>query len=265
MNNYCTNCGHKLNSKDIVCPKCNLAIVDDREELNKKRNKKIIKIGLIILVCFMFLYIIYNIINFCIVKRYINNVMSKYDYDKVKLSKIEQCKVCSGSCDGNCTNYQYVINCHKYTFQINVDNDVIYASANYNIANKYPSDLETFDYIIKDYYSNKNIINNYFKFDYDKIEQKNSYTYIYMTPTLKKMITNNFIMILNKMSLYIDNGNTIIIVSSDNYYIVIEHNDVTVYSSIENEEEDEYEFGNGFTIDDNFNINKLNEWIKKNV
>ena len=57
MNNYCTNCGHKLNSKDIVCPKCNLAIVDDREELNKKRNKKIIKIGLIILYIILSIFV----------------------------------------------------------------------------------------------------------------------------------------------------------------------------------------------------------------
>ena len=48
MNNYCTNCGKKLEKDDLICKNCNTPIIDIPHNYNKKKEKTkktLIKIG----------------------------------------------------------------------------------------------------------------------------------------------------------------------------------------------------------------------------
>ena len=56
MNNYCTNCGNKLNKKDIKCDNCGTAVID-LSYLKRKKNTKTIAIvfGIIVLVILFYL------------------------------------------------------------------------------------------------------------------------------------------------------------------------------------------------------------------
>lgn len=78
MNNYCTNCGNKLEIDDLVCKTCNAPIIelpynyDYKSPEKKERTRKTLTIICICLLC---------VITFCFAKGVIN---------KIKVSKMQK-------------------------------------------------------------------------------------------------------------------------------------------------------------------------------
>ena len=64
MNNYCRNCGAKLEPNSKICPKCNAEVFEERIDVTKKEEelheyqKKENKYIIIVLVLFVLAYII---------------------------------------------------------------------------------------------------------------------------------------------------------------------------------------------------------------
>ena len=66
MNNYCTNCGEKLEKNDLVCNYCNVPIVDlpyNYYYISPEKKEKTRKILTIIVICIL------CAIAFCFVKK----------------------------------------------------------------------------------------------------------------------------------------------------------------------------------------------------
>ena len=144
MNNYCTNCGKKLEKDELVCKKCNTPIVDLPHDYvytspeKEKRNKNIFKIFLIINFCLL-------IIIFLILgvkgneKHKVNNLQKRYvepylnkNYGSgnysVRYDSSGKC-IISGNCyrndscnfGGGCQEYEYLdrAQCKSYYYYVN--------------------------------------------------------------------------------------------------------------------------------------------------
>lgn len=126
MNNYCTNCGKKLEKEELVCKDCNTPIVDlpynykYRSPARKKAFKTIIIIIVIGLICFLTFIVtkvVVNRINVNVMqKKYVEPYMKAnygaYKYS-IKYNYSGKC-IISGSCyknigcDGSCDEYKYL-------------------------------------------------------------------------------------------------------------------------------------------------------------
>lgn len=60
MNNYCTNCGEKIEKNELVCKKCNTPIIDLSEYYeNNLKNKQSKKIYIIVIILVIFIIVVY--------------------------------------------------------------------------------------------------------------------------------------------------------------------------------------------------------------
>lgn len=142
MNNYCTNCGKKLEKDELVCKKCNTPIVDLPDNYvyvspeRKKLNKIILKLLIIIGICLLVIALIFfclNVFN----KHKVNNYQKKYVepyLDKkygngnysVNYDSSGKC-IISGECERDysfdceyCEEYQYLdrSQCKAYYYNV---------------------------------------------------------------------------------------------------------------------------------------------------
>ena len=138
MNNYCTNCGEKLNKNDLICKKCNTPVVDIPDNYvtpnKKKTKKKVLMIIGIIIVSFIVLFGVKELIKLYevskIKKSYIIPLIEKeYKGENYKLSFSNKGRcIVSGNCKfdpvfgcdgGACDEYVYLDEdtCTAYYFK----------------------------------------------------------------------------------------------------------------------------------------------------
>lgn len=147
MNNYCTNCGKKLNEKAIKCDECNTYVIDIKGEKSRKIFLGIVItllsiIGIIVIISISYL-LYYNFLG-----KTLNNKYLKNEYPEAKYVRNEPCKECNGSCDGGCIDEDKVIGCYKYYYTSNTkikDPDIIIFS------NKDKISIDTYTTIINKY------------------------------------------------------------------------------------------------------------------
>lgn len=116
MNNYCTNCGKKLESNVIKCDECNTYVVD-LKTINKKKIFHIISVIIIVLVLGIIATIIcyslyYKNLNKSIYKKYLKDEFSEAQY-----AGYDSCRACEGSCDGGCGTSPKIVGCFKYYYK----------------------------------------------------------------------------------------------------------------------------------------------------
>ena len=174
MNNYCTKCGYKLKRFSNKCPNCNLAVVDINKDLDFKR-KKIKKNILIFIVLFLSL-IVFNYF-YSTIKVSINSkkLFSSLEYNKIKLDDKTPCMACSNdACDSDCSNRDYVINCHNYLYNIYLKNGILL---------KIPIRYSSTDSDMNNFKNINNIIKNYEKLENTLEQFKNKFSFDYITQT----------------------------------------------------------------------------------
>lgn len=140
MNNYCTNCGNKLNKNDLVCQNCNTPIIDlpynyIYKSPQKKRINKIIIISLSILVSLIILIILGYILKINVLKtKYVEKyILDNYPNQKytIKYNSSGKCIV-SGNCyynwgsgcdQNSCDEYKYLnrFKCRSYYYNVKID------------------------------------------------------------------------------------------------------------------------------------------------
>ncbi|MDD6879521.1 MAG: hypothetical protein PUD59_04775 [bacterium] len=146
MNNYCTNCGTKLEKNELVCKNCNIPIVDlpyNYKYKSPERRKKIKRNLIIISVCTLF--IVAFIFSKNIIKKIkVNKLQREYvePYLKenyaslnysVKYVSSGQC-IISGECSSNlfsgceggyCEEYEYLDkkDCKSYYYSVKTDTE----------------------------------------------------------------------------------------------------------------------------------------------
>lgn len=116
MNNYCTNCGEKLETNAVKCNQCNTYVVD-LKVINKK--KIFCTIGIIIII--LILGIITTIICYNLYYKNLGkSLYEKYlkaDYKDAQYVKYGSCRVCEDSCEGSCLQYATIIGCFRYYYK----------------------------------------------------------------------------------------------------------------------------------------------------
>lgn len=166
MNNYCTNCGKKLEGKTIKCDACNTYVID----INKSNSRKVFRVIAIILTSIVVIIIMAIIVYIIYYKSLSNSLYKKHlskDYPNAKYVKYEACRECDGSCDGGCFNSPKVVGCYKYYYKSNQSlskPDIIV------FANRGKISIDSYSYII-----NKYGFENHEEEDFDKylIERRN--------------------------------------------------------------------------------------------
>lgn len=139
MNNYCTNCGKKLEEGKLVCDNCNVPIIDLSSDYSydlyrKKRNKNRMKmVGICFLSAIVFILskiTIDKVKAKKIQNKYVDSYISEnYNFSTydVHLKRMGQCKIYS--CDENdyncglgslCCFDRYLENesCKSYTYYV---------------------------------------------------------------------------------------------------------------------------------------------------
>lgn len=146
MNNYCTNCGKKLDG-EIMCPDCKLGVIDIPKEKKKIKISKKYVLGGIVLI--LLIYFLYRFICRMNVLNITKNMLSNTNYSKIVITKTEPCKVCAASCDGGCYQYKKVLNCYAYYMDIFIGKNVIKTVASYGIGRGV--ELDDFNSVYSDY------------------------------------------------------------------------------------------------------------------
>lgn len=144
MNNYCTNCGKKLEKDELVCKKCNTPIVElpynyvYKSPSKIKLEDKVLTIISIVLVIIVAIFLVIIVVIF-INKNKVNNIQKKYvepylnknygsDNYSVKYDSSGKCIISgdcysSGSCNfgGTCIEYEYLdrFQCKSYYYRVN--------------------------------------------------------------------------------------------------------------------------------------------------
>ena len=150
MNNYCTNCGEKLEKKDIKCKICGTPIIDVTK-IPKKMNKKILIIigsifaGIVLLVLFYSFVYPYLLMPF--IK---NKLKNDFNASNIEISSPKACYICDSSCDGSCLSHRYVFNCFEYKVKYKSDDKLYNIELTYddwkfktmmNLDNEYYEDV----------------------------------------------------------------------------------------------------------------------------
>ena len=229
MNNFCTNCGKKLETNVIKCDECNTYVVD-LKVINKKKIFRIVSIILIVFILGIIATITcYNLyyknLNKSLYEKYL-----KADYKEAQYVKYNSCRACDGSCDGSCINSPKIVGCFKY-----------YYKSNTNIGNPDIIVFSNKGYISIDAYSS--IINKY-GFNEDKDEEDDMYQTekrSYLDIKVDYIDSNNIIKIYKMVNEIIDiykkdNKNSLnITIYDDNYnnYIDISNNNTNNKSTFE--------------------------------
>ena len=118
MNNFCTNCGKKLETNAIKCNECNTYVVD-LKVINKKKIFHIVSIIIIVLILAIIATIICYNLYYKNLNKSIYNKYLKYDFNEAQYVKYDSCRACEGSCDGSCTSSPKIIGCFKYYYKSN--------------------------------------------------------------------------------------------------------------------------------------------------
>lgn len=118
MNNFCTNCGKKLENNVIKCDECNTYVID-LKVINKKKIFRIVSIVIVVLVLGIIATITcYNLyyqnLNKSIYEKYLKN-----DFKEAQYVKYDSCHACDGSCDGSCISSPKIVGCFKYYYKSN--------------------------------------------------------------------------------------------------------------------------------------------------
>lgn len=118
MNNFCTNCGKKLENNVIKCDECNTYVID-LEAIYKKELFRMVSIIIGVLVLGIIVTIIcYNLyyknLNKSIYKKYL-----KDDFKEAQYVKYESCHACDDSCDGACIRSPKIVGCFQYYYKSN--------------------------------------------------------------------------------------------------------------------------------------------------
>ncbi len=144
MNNYCTNCGKKLEKDDLACKACNTPIIDlpynyDYKSPEKKETtRKILTILGICILCVIVFFIAKDVINRIKISKmqkeyiepYLKENYSNLNYS-IKYNSSGKC-IISGNCyfdpvmgcdGGACQEYKYLDdnNCKSYYYSIKSD------------------------------------------------------------------------------------------------------------------------------------------------
>ena len=192
MNNFCTNCGKKLETNAIKCDQCNTYVVD-LKVTNKKKIFRIVSIIIIILILGIIATITcYNLyyknLNKSIYEKYL-----KADFKEAQYVKYDSCHACEGSCDDSCINSPKIVGCFKYYYKSNpniVNPDIVVFS------NKGDISIDSYSSIIKKY-----------GFNEDKDEEEDKYQTekrSYLDIEVDNINSNNIIKIYKMVNEIID-------------------------------------------------------------
>lgn len=144
MNNYCTNCGKKLNRDELICPECNTPIIDlpDNYIYKSPRRRKLFKILIKSILILILLIISLVLIIRIAYKHKIEFLKTKYveeyieknypdqefsiEYDRSGKCIISgECYVNRGSgCDQmECEEYEYLdrFKCRSYFYNVTIN------------------------------------------------------------------------------------------------------------------------------------------------
>ena len=147
MNNYCTNCGKKLEKNELVCKNCNTSIIDlpynyvYKSPKKKKMQKNILIIIGVCILCFLVFSFSKKIIEKVKIDKLQKNYVEPYlerNYSNVNYSiKYDSSGKCiisgdcyfdpSMGCDGHvCHQYEYLNEneCKSYYYHIKTDDDI---------------------------------------------------------------------------------------------------------------------------------------------
>ena len=164
MNNYCTNCGEKLEDDMIKCEKCGTYVIDLRG-INKKKIFRIVNIIIIILVLGIIItivcyYLYYKNLNKSIYENYL-----KDDFREAQYVKYDSCRVCNVGGFGWCINSPKIVGCFRYYYKSNsnVENpDIVVFSNKGNIT------IDSYSSIINKYGFNEEKGEKYDMYQTDK-------------------------------------------------------------------------------------------------
>jgi len=134
MNNYCTNCGKKLEKNALCCPSCGTAVVNDKSNKKPYKKVKLIIFGFLIFCAILAITIPYGIrLNEKISikkieKKIIDNEMKKLyksAYIGSEFIKKEACLESYNTCAGDSgSGRQAVKDCDVYFFKVNLNNGI---------------------------------------------------------------------------------------------------------------------------------------------
>lgn len=191
MNNYCTNCGKKLDDGEFECSKCHTKIIDIPKDYKKKSQKvkkikKILKVIGLIMGTIILLLIIRKVdINIKAksllnqyIKPYIKENYNDYDISTIKFDSKGSCiesSICKDDAFGShCNKYNYLdrSKCKAYYYKKENKNPitVFYKDGKYNVIegkNIYGYDNQSDKLIeeLKNEYVFPYIMNNYPEYD----------------------------------------------------------------------------------------------------
>jgi len=156
MNNYCTNCGNKLDKKDLKCNHCDTPIIYlPCRKKNNNLEKKVLIITLILIICISGVYLVNKSVSVIksskLKKKYVEiHLKENYPTEKfeIEYESFGRCIV-SGDCffdngwncdGGGCDEYEYLplSQCKAYYYNIQSNNDkfiitVFFKDKNYSI------------------------------------------------------------------------------------------------------------------------------------
>lgn len=184
MNNFCTNCGKKLETNVIKCDECNTYVVD-LKVINKKKTFRIVSTAIVVLILGIIATITcYNLyfqnLNKSLYEKYL-----KDDFKEAQYVKYSPCRVCTSSCEGSCDHSKKIVGCFKYYYRSNsnIENPDIVVFSNkgdisidsysgiinkygfneekYEDADMYKTEKRTYLRIKVDYINSNNIIDIY--------------------------------------------------------------------------------------------------------
>ena len=147
MNNYCTNCGKKLEENAIKCEECNTYVID-LKEINKNKIFKRIKTIVILIVIGIISSVVIYTLYYKFLHRSLYNKYLKENFKDAQYIGYDSCRKCDGSCDGSCINSPKIVGCFKYYYK----SDPNIAKSDITIYSKRGEvSIDTYSYIIKKY------------------------------------------------------------------------------------------------------------------
>ncbi len=262
MNNYCTNCGKKLDKNELKCSDCGVSNVKDFALIKNKQHSKG-NFGVVIILLIVFMVLICVLIKSSPKYKIESYIKNSLNSSNVELKYQGRAK-CTGKCiiplDG-CLFAETVSGCNIYYYRVNLDKRFLF-----DAKLTYKSSLGISDNDIQSimwkYDEVKNDINKFLEIDEFIVDFTDNKEDVILPINLSNNLNEVF---LKKIILYSDSKKegsyTIDLLFDDNYTITINPHEIKVYFDKDN-------YGNisifSTETDSKIMLEELKQWMKQN-